>query len=472
MNMNKKEMREKIENWFDLHKDEMIEDLGRLLEINSVRSIAQEGAPYGKGAREALALVHSMLEKRGYNVNVFEDIIVTADIGPSPPLMGILAHVDVVGVGDGWETDPFKMTIKDGKIYGRGATDNKGPSIAAMYAMYCAHEICPELRSGFQLLLGSGEETGCLDIAQYLEKNTPPPNVFTPDADYPIVNIEKGRVTPFFSASWKKDTTLPRVVSITGGTTTNVVPSRAEAIVEGFAISELERYCREFSEKTGAQFSASEEGTQLKIVAEGVSTHAATPQLGSNAQTALLEALAAMPFAKSIGFGYIQALNRLFPHGDCIGRALGIAMSDDIAGELTVNFGVLRFSELDFSANFDSRTPACADDVDLVGMVRAAFEREGITMTNNVVSRCHHTPEDSLFVQTLLGIYEDYTGNPRECLAVGGQTYVHEIPGGVAFGCGMPGIDNAIHGIGEFIGVEQLTVSAKMFAQAILEMCS
>ena len=472
MSVNKEEIRKSIEEWFERHSDEMIKDLGRLLAINSVKGPAEDGAPYGKGPRAALDAVCAMLEERGFSVDNFEDMIITAQIGPYPPLMGILAHVDVVGVGDGWDTDPFEMTVKDGKIYGRGATDNKGPSIAAMYAMYCARDLCPELRSGFQLLLGSGEEVGCLDIARYLEVNTPPPNVFTPDAGYPVVNTEKGRITPFFSASWEKSTELPRVVSITGGSTTNIVPDRATAVVEGFSISELERYCREYSEKTGASISADEGGGKCTIVAQGVSTHAASPDSGNNAQTALLEMLAAMPFAKSGGFDCIRSLNRLFPHGDYFGHALGIAMGDELSGNLTVNFGVLGFTEIDFTANFDSRTPICADDVDLLGIVQAAFDREGITMTNNTLSRSHHTPEDSLFVQTLLGIYEDYTGNTRECLASGGQTYVHEITGGVAFGSAMPGVDNLIHGVNEFIGVDQLIVSAKMFAQSILEMCS
>ena len=472
MNMNKAETREKIEKWFELHSDEMIEDLGKLLAIESVRGSAEQEAPYGAGPRAALSLVRSMLEERGFKVSEFEDMIVTADLDPSPPLMGILAHVDVVGAGDGWDTDPFNMTIRDGKIFGRGAIDDKGPAIAAMYAMYCAHEICPQLRAGVRLLLGSGEEVGCLDIARYLEKNEPPPNVFTPDSDYPVVNIEKGRITPFFEAAWEKDETLPRIVSITGGKTTNVVPDRAKAVIEGISIIEAESYCREYTEKTGAAISAHDDGNRVTILATGNASHAAEPYSGLNAQTALIEMLSAMPFSDSIGIGYIRALNRLFPHGDYFGRALGIEMSDETTGKLTVNFGVLQYSETGFTADFDSRTPACADATDLPGMVRSAFDREGISMTNSAVSRCHHTPEDSPFVQTLLRVYEDYTGNAGECLAIGGQTYAHEIPGGVAFGCGLPGIDNSVHGANEFIGIEQLVISAKMFAAVILEICS
>jgi succinyl-diaminopimelate desuccinylase len=181
--------------------------------------------------------------------------------------------------------------------------------------------------------------------------------------------------------------------------------------------------------------------------------------------------LAAMPFARSKGFEYIQALNRLFPHGDYYGRALGIAMNDERSGALTVNFGVLGFSETNFTGNFDSRTPACADETDLPGMVRSAFERDGIALSSLAQSKCHHTPGNSMFVQTLLRIYEEYTGKPGRCMKTGGQTYAHGLPGGVAFGCAMPGVNYNIHGANESIGIQELIISAKMFAAAIIELC-
>ena len=471
MSNNRADIRQKIENWFELHSDEMIEDLGRLIAVKSIKGPPDKGMPYGQASREVLTLAQTMLEDRGFTVSVFEDMIITADMGPGPPKLGILAHLDIVDPGEGWETDPYKLTIKDSRIYARGTGDDKGPAAAAMYAMYCARELCPELKNGFQLILGSGEETGCEDIAQYLSKNTPPPYVFTPDASYPIVNIEKGRATVFFGASWEKETALPRVISITGGKTLNVVPNRAEAVVEGFSINELDTYCMIASAQTGTKITVDAGEVGIIISAEGTATHAATPHLGVNAQTALLDMLSGMPFAEGKGYEYICALSRLFPHGDCYGRALGAAMSDEKTGELTLNFGVLRFTETDLAGNFDSRTPACADEIDLIGMMQAALEHEGIKLTNTVTSKCHHTPEDSPFVQTLMNIYEEYTGNTREYLSMGGQTYVHEIPGGVAFGCKLPDIDNNVHGANEFIDMEQLMVSAKMFAQAIIDLC-
>ena len=496
MDANREKLRAEIDKWFEGHTDEMIEDLGRLIAIESVRGPEEEGAPFGPGPRKVLSVAGEMLQSRGLEVSEFENIIISADIGPAPPEMGILAHLDVVAAGEGWDTDPFSMTIKDGKVLGRGASDNKGPSIASMYAVYCARDICPQLKKGMRIILGSGEEMGCHDIEQYLEKIAPPPNVFTPDAAFPVVNIEKGRFLPFFKAAWDEDKTLPRVLSITGGKTTNIVPDRAEAVIEGLKLSDVIAACKKQSEATGVELTArelkagettdcsekapnevtcdagtGEVGVKILITASGKSAHAASAPIGNNAQTALIEMLAAMPFAPGEGQNRIMSLSRLFPHGDCSGKALGIAMNDAETGDLTVNFSVIAYDVFGVTGHFDSRTPGCADDVNLPELTRSKLASEGLEMTHSEITHCHHTHEDTPFIQALLRVYEEYTGDKGKCLSMGGTTYVHGIKGGVAFGCGMPGVDYLIHGANEFMDIDHLILSAKMFTQAILDMC-
>ena len=477
---NNQELKAKIDEWFERHSSEMLSDIGRLIEINSVRTKKEDGAPYGVMSRKALSTAESILKEKGFDVDVFEDMVITSTFGPAPALLGILAHVDIVEAGEGWETDPFKLTEKDGKLYGRGIVDNKGPAVAAIYAVCCVRDICPELSHGVELIFGSGEEVGWDDIKQYVKKNTTPPNVFTPDAEFPIVNIEKGRFMPVFGAKWERDTSSPRVVSVTGGTTPNIVPNKAVATIEGLSLADVERFCSDFSEKTGATFTAcaSDDSCRadnglISITAEGTAAHASLPHLGNNAQTALLKMLAAMPFAKSDGFEYLCKLSRLFPHGDSAGKALGIYFKDDKTGEITVNFGVLRFTEYEFSGNFDARTPSAADDADLFGMTKAALDNEGILISMHQINGCHHTPEETPFVQNLLNIYEEYTGEKSKCLAIGGQTYVHDIDGGVAFGMVMPDTPdhNNIHNAGEYIRKDRLLISAKMFAKVIIDTC-
>lgn len=471
MTKNKQALHQRIDDWFNTHTDEMIEDLAALVEINSVRGEAEPGAPYGAAPKAVLNLAARMLESHGLSVVNFEDRMISADIGSGAAELAILAHLDVVGVSDGWESDPFTLTERDGMLFGRGTSDDKGPATAAMYAMYAAAEINPALKKRCRIILGSAEETGCEDIGIYTAKNEMPPCVFSPDSNFPVVNTEKGRFVAEFSAKWDDSGELPRVTEITGGDTANIVPKVATAVVQGVDMGELVRLCREYSEKTGAQITAEGYNGTAIIAAEGVSAHASHPESGINAQTALLSLLAALPLAPGGAASYIKKLSELFPHGDWNGDAMSVKMADEISGELTLNFGVLKLNQGGFTANFDSRTPACADDADLPARVRATLTDAGLTVDDIDATKCHHTPADGPFVKTLLEIYEDYSDLPGECLALGGSTYVHGIPGGVAFGCELPGIDNRIHGANEFIGRDQLVMSAKMFTRAILEIC-
>lgn len=473
-----------IDKWFYEHIDEMIADLGKLVGINSVRGKSEDGAPYGRAPREALQTGQDMLEAHGFEVSVFKDMVITASIGANPPKLGILAHLDIVEAGEHWDTDPFVLTNREGRLFGRGVMDNKGPAVASMYAAYCVCEIFPELSHGVQLIFGSGEETGFDDIAQYAASNTLPPNVFSPDADFPVVNVEKGRLMCTFGAKWDKDVNTPRIISIHGGKTPNIVPNYATAVIEGICEADAAFYCTEYTKKTGVELSVNASrcknaddntdatpDTTLTITAKGTAAHASKPEIGKNAQTALIAMLAAMPFAKSKGFGYIQALARLFPHGDYYGNAIGLSAQDEISGRTTVNFGVLRYDELEFSAGFDARTAICADKTDLLEQARDTLKREGIMISYHELKQSHHTPKETEFVQTLLRAYEQYAKEPGDCISLGGLTYVHGIPGGVAFGCTMPDEDNNIHGANEYIDVKQLVMCAKIFARVIMEMC-
>ena len=83
----------------------------------------------------------------------------------------------------------------------------------------------------------------------------------------------------------------------------------------------------------------------------------------------------------------------------------------------------------------------------------------------------HHIPEESALVQTLLDVYEDMTGNRPKPLCIGGGTYVHDIENGIAFGCGFEGLDNRLHAADEFITLEQLLFTCKIYARTILAFC-
>ena len=465
--------KEKIEAYFADKQEQIIEDICRLVRIKSEREEAKEGMPFGEGPCKALLESQKLCEERGMKTKNFDNYVITAELNDKPAYLGILAHVDVVAEGSGWTYKPYEPVVADGKIYGRGTADDKGPAVVALWAMKAARAINPDLSKGVRLILGSAEETGSEDLEYYLPLEPAPPVSFSPDAEYPVINCEKGGCRLIFGNEWEDNTALPRVTAIHGGTTTNIVTRECDAYVEGMELAALQAVCAAHQEKTGVEFTAAEENGVIHVHALGVSAHAASPETGKNAQTAMLGMLADLPLAESCGKKAICDLAKLFPFGDNHGIALGVDQQDEISGRLTLVFSKLQFSKTGFEGQFDSRCPMCANDDNMRNVIHAKFDACGIKVTGkDYMYAAHYVPAESEFVQTLLRTYENYTGLKGECLAIGGGTYVHDIEGGVAFGCALPGTDNRMHGADEFAIIDELMLSAKMFTQIILELCA
>lgn len=222
--------------------------------------------------------------------------------------------------------------------------------------------------------------------------------------------------------------------------------------------------CRQaVTAETGVRFFLQTEDTALRIRAEGVGAHAATPQQGNNALTGLLTLLARLPLAPSAQTRAVQALSHLFPHGDWQGQALGIAQADPVAGPLTISLNLLQVGPDSLFAMSDSRVPLCATEENCAQRFRSACMAAGLAAENVKQTPVHHVPADRPFIQALLKAYTDWTGQPGQCLSIGGGTYVHDLKNGVAFGCSMPGTDYHIHDADEFIPVDELVLSAEIF---------
>lgn len=464
-------LKEQINLWFDAHKDEMLADLSKLISVKSVAGMSVGDMPYGEGSYEALMAAKEIIEAKGFGTQVYSNAVLSADMNSGEPQLAMLAHVDVVPEGIGWTTDPYTMVEKDGALYGRGTADDKGPAIAALYAMCAAKELAPELTKNCRLILGSAEETGMGDLHFYEKEAKYPPMVFSPDADFPLINIEKGKFGPDFYAEWVESKALPRIVFAEGGSVSNIVPRAADALIEGLTAADVKSMCDEFASRFGTEITYKDTDKGILITAYGVAAHASVPANGLNANTVLLTVLTHLPIAECEAFYRLKQLAALIPHGDFNGTALGINCKDDESGEISVNFGIFKFGLTGMSGNLDMRTPVCADSMPLANMTEASFRRAGINCNVDHILPSHCVPAESEFVKTLLSIYEDYTGLKGEAMSIGGLTYAHGIPGAVAFGCSFPDRDNGIHGINENMLVDELLVSAKIFTQAIIDLC-
>lgn len=460
-----------INAYFKANADSMLEDISRLVAIDSSRSGALDGKPFGEGPAEALRSALEIGKRMGFTVRNVDNYAGVIECADAEPELGILAHLDVVEAGSGWTYKPFEMTREGGMIYGRGVTDDKGPAVAALYALAAVREIDPERAKKTRLILGCAEETGSECMAYYRTREPFPKHVFSPDSEFPVINIEKGRYAPVFEARWAKNDGLPRVVSLEGGKTTNVIPSKARAVIEGLSSEEIEAVCRESRRDMNISFELVQVGSYVRIDAAGKSAHASTPGEGVNALTALISLVSKLPIVKSKGFTRLKSVAKLFSHGDNAGRALGIDMADNLSGALTLAFTVFKMDETGLRAQFDSRVPLCGNDENVRREAEQALASEQLIVTSDFeMLPPHHTPGDSEFVKTLLSVYERWTGNKGSCIALGGITYVHDIEGGVAFGCAMPGKrDGNIHGPDEYAQVGDLILSAKIFTDAILQ---
>lgn len=464
--------REKIDAYIDAHKQEMLDDICELCRINSEKMPYEEGMPFGPGPAECLDAALDMAEGYEFEVQDYDGFVGTIDLNDHDTQLDILAHLDVVPAGEGWKvTGPFEPLIKDGRIYGRGTADDKGPAVAALYAMRAVKELGIPLNKNVRLILGTDEECGGTDIDHYYQIEKEAPMTFSPDGDYPVVNIEKGGLNAHFTAEWEPSDALPRLISIQAGTKINVVPGTAQAVVEGVSVDVLEAAAKQVEEQTGVRFEFEyrDPGTTINGIGKGA--HASTPEEGNNALTGLLTLLTALPLAPCAQTEKLKQLLALIPHGDIHGQNLGICMADELSGDLTLAFSMLTVNDRGLDGQFDSRCPICSNEDNVLKVINEKMTAAGITQHKDRMKPPHHVDGNSHFVKTLLNVYEDYTGNEGKCIAFGGGTYVHNLKNGVAFGASMPGTDNCMHGADEFAVIDELVISAKMFANVIAKLC-
>lgn len=466
--------REKIDAYFDdpSLRQALVNAVARLVAVPSVAGEPQPGAPFGPGPKAALTEALALCADLGLSAQSYDDYVGVADLNGGETQLHILAHLDVVAPGEGWDTDPYTCVERDGLLYGRGVSDDKGPLCAALFAMKAVKDLGGTTKN-VRLILGTDEESGSSDIAYYYAHEPYAPWAFTPDADFPVIHIEKGHYYPDFGAAWPPETATPRVAALQGGFRTNVVPPRATATVPGLTAREARRVCDHVTQSTAVPFDLTDTPQGLVILASGKNAHAASPDDGRNAIQALLEVLARLPLADCPSTRHIRGLHALFPFGDTRGRGLGIAQEDAESGPLTLNLALLEVTETGLTAKFDCRFPLCANEANCKAVCESALARHGLSVTGDREMRpAHSVPADSPLVRTLLDCYALYTGHPNpKPMAIGGGTYVHNIPGGVAFGCVFPGFDPKMHGANEQARVDHLLLSAKIFTHAIFELC-
>lgn len=465
-------MTPEIEQWIDDHKQDLIEDIKKLCSIPSVQGEPEEGKPFGDGPYRALNTALDMAKSYGFDVHNIDNYVGYADLDPSlPHTLDMLGHTDVVPAGEGWTvTEPFHIIEKDGRLYGRGTSDDKGPLLCAMYAMRAIRETKTPLTKGVRMIVGSDEETGSIDITKYYAKHEEAEMTFSPDAEFPLINIEKGQFRGTLYKDIEEDEALPRILSLDAGVALNAVPQKAVIRFEGLDLTSD-------AMKDAIERTASECDVQISVTGNdeitviGESAHASTPETGKNAGLAAVILATRLPLAESETTKLLAQIPQLFVYGVTDGSGIGIAMNDVESHDLTCTLDLYHVDPKHLEFSFDARTPVSATKENCEDVAAANARKAGFDWKTPGMIPPHAVPGDSHFVQTLLHSYETVTGLKGACMAIGGGTYVHDLKNGVAFGAVMPGVDTRMHGADEFFDIDNIMTATKVYAESILELC-
>lgn len=409
--------------------NEMIEALQKLVSFQSIAKEEGPEYPYGKEVHRAKEYVLNLAKSFGMRVTDVPGKYAYIEIGEGPRLIGILSHLDVVPAGDGWTQDPFGGEIVDGKIYGRGTTDDKGPTIAVLYAMKALKEKTT-LPARIRLILGQTEENGeWRDIEAYTEAEEIPECGFTPDGDFPAIQNELGAMV--FQVE------MPRAESGfregEGGTAPNMVPAHARVKTE---------------------FGSYE--------ASGKACHGCAPWLGVNGISALMEKVHRAEPENRFAEMYADLIGKTI-----YGEKLGIAAEDE-SGKLTLNAGLLEVGADKVTLMVDIRYPAKKNPDEISGSLVRQFSSYGASCECVYQVRPLYTPSDSPVLGALLSAYREVTGDESRPISIGGGTYAKAMPNMVAFGPNFPGHENREHMEDEYILVDDFLKLEEIYERALV----
>ncbi|MBR2975129.1 MAG: Sapep family Mn(2+)-dependent dipeptidase [Clostridia bacterium] len=425
--------------------DEMVATLQKVITFDTVKSAALPCAPFGKGNRECLSFVLDLAKSWGLDTYDDQGYAGHIDLkGSGDEVLGILGHLDVVPAkeSDGWAYPPFAAQIADGKLFGRGTMDDKGPMIACLYAVKALKESGFVPSKTIRLIFGCDEESGMECVNHYFSTMPKPQISFSPDGDFPVINREKG-IFQFEVNLGKIDSAI---LDVYAGERTNVVAGKC-----------VTKLAKTVDVSAVANLVEEKEDCYL-LTTLGKNAHGSTPQEGVNATWQAFEALHKLfPSDKAIAF----VANKML---DYTGASWGIDLHDEPSGDLTCNIGIVRVEEGCLKIGVDIRFPVTYTCHQMHELLK---KQTPFAVAPDHISEPLFVPADSFLVETLLSVYDDAMGGKSQPLAIGGGTYSRCLPNCVAFGPLFPGEEQTIHMPNEAISLQNLQKMALIYLDAI-----
>lgn len=442
-----------IKEYLEKNKNKMIEDLSKLVSYNSV--YCNDAKPFGQANKDVLDTTLQIMSGIGLKTENLDHYCGYGQMGEGEKTIGILAHLDIVPAGEGWDSDPFTLTIKDDVMYGRGVADDKGAVIASIYALKYLKETNYPLKKKVRLIVGCNEETGSECVRYYVKKEGHIDMGFTPDGNFPGIFAEKGMIGGYISSCNTK------IIKITGGEASNVVCKKVT--VELPCDSYDESILNEFFRDNDIEYTLIKSNESIQMTIFGKAAHASTPDLGINAINYLMEGLYVAGFDDEL-VSYFHDKISLSNHGEIIGAD----RFNDQYTDLSMCIGKVSKSDSEVRFSVDIRFPVTAD-LDEV----SAYICEKLTLGNNhFILESPVAPlffdQDSKMIKALLKAYQDVTGDKQRMMeAIGGGTYAKSIDNCIAFGCEFPGEENHIHDANECLKIDSLLKQVEIYIEAI-----
>lgn len=426
---------------------EFLKDLDRIVSIPSYLQEDNSKYPFGANIQKALEEMITICKELGFSTYIDpQGYYGYAEIGNGDKLVGVLGHLDVVPPGDlsKWENDPFKPVIKAGKYYGRGAQDDKGPTLAAIYALKTLLDCGFELKYRVRFIFGTDEENLWRDMPKYVEKEEIPTIGFTPDSKFPLIYSEKGLLQCKLIA--KNESGLV----FKGGDAMNSVPSNMIVPKSDELVEILKELNYEFKEKDG------------KIEIVGKSVHAQVAETGINAINRYMHALTKL--GKESKSGRFITENLI---GYDFAEPIFGVVKDEHSGELKFNVGKIEFTEENEILGIDMRIPVTYDKEKIVDVLSKKAKEYGFEYTQHDYLKSIYVPLDSELITTLMTAYQEITGDMEsQPVASGGATYARAMNNCVAFGCVLPGSPKTEHQPNEYIILEDMKKAMKIYMKA------
>lgn len=433
------------------YEQELIEDIQGLLKINSTleEDLDNPKAPFGEGIKRSLDYVLDLGKKFGFEVKNVDNVAGHIEFGEGKELIGILCHVDVVPAVGKWKYPPYSAEISDGKIYARGAIDDKGPTICSLYAMKVLKDLGLKLNKRVRLIIGTDEETKWRCMDTYFKKEEMPDLGFSPDANFPVIYGEKGIMSIDLISNKSND------LEFKSGVRYNVVPDEATATLN----IDLGTKFKEFLEKNNFEGSFD---NSLKLY--GSSAHAMQPEKGVNAAINLCQFLNEHIDNNIIRFVSEKLTDTRF-------KTMGLNFSDPEMKDLTVNVAIVEVNKNGGKIGLNLRYPTNWNKEEFLKELKkqASFYALDLKVVSDQVPH-YVSPEDDL-VKTLHAAYVTYTNDTTtKNITIGGGTYARALKKGVAFGIMFPGREDVVHQVDEHIYIEDVIKATAIYAKAIYDL--